>query len=284
MILEQKEIKYKGKVVFERLVLSASFTRVPKLFVEDEACFLYLTKGAFHFRTPTNVLSFSEGDAMLSKCGNYFIEQVSIAPRQEHQVISALGAFFYPQMIKEFFNADLRIETFKSTFDTTKVSVEPLLKLFIESIHFLLENPGLADENIIATKLKELLLILSKSEKADTINKFIHSLFTPHEYHLNEIISKNLYANLSLEELAHLSNMSLATFKRKFTEIFNESPAKYILQKKLDKASQLLLTRINSISDIAYECGFENITSFNKAFRQQYGQSPTEYRLSQKNK
>jgi AraC family transcriptional regulator, exoenzyme S synthesis regulatory protein ExsA len=83
MIIEQKEIKYKGKVVFERLVLSTDFTRVPKLFAEDEACFLYLTKGAFQFRTPTNLLSFTEGDAMLAKCGNYFIEQVSIAPQQE---------------------------------------------------------------------------------------------------------------------------------------------------------------------------------------------------------
>ena len=74
MILEQTEIKYKGKVVFERLVMSTGFKRVPKFFSENEACFLFLTKGAFHFRTPTNFLTFNESDAMLSKCGNYFME------------------------------------------------------------------------------------------------------------------------------------------------------------------------------------------------------------------
>ena len=60
MILEQTEIKYKGKVVFERLMMSTGFKRVPKFFSENEACFLFLTKGAFHFRTPTNFLTFNE--------------------------------------------------------------------------------------------------------------------------------------------------------------------------------------------------------------------------------
>jgi AraC family transcriptional regulator, exoenzyme S synthesis regulatory protein ExsA len=112
MILEQVEIKYKDKVVFERLVMSAKFNRLPKLFVEDEACFLYLTKGAFHFRTPTNFISFKEGDGMLAKCGNYFIENSSVNEKTEHQVISVVGAFFYPKMVKSFFQTDLSIEQF----------------------------------------------------------------------------------------------------------------------------------------------------------------------------
>ena len=57
MVLEQKVLKYKEKVIFERLVMSHKFRRIPKLFEENEACFLYLTKGAFHFRTPTNILT-----------------------------------------------------------------------------------------------------------------------------------------------------------------------------------------------------------------------------------
>jgi AraC family transcriptional regulator, exoenzyme S synthesis regulatory protein ExsA len=281
MILEQTEIKYKGKVIFERLVMSTNFKRVPKLFTEDEACFLFLTKGAFHFRTPTNFLAFTEGDGMLSKCGNYFIENITINQKTDYQVISAIGAFFYPTMIKSFFQGDLSIQQFQSNFDTTKISIEPLMKSFIDSINYMLDNPKIADENLIVTKLKELLLLLSKSEKASSINEFVNSLFVPHEYKFHEIIQKNLYSNLSLPEFAHLCNSSLATFKRKFSELYSQSPAKYILQKKLEKAIQLLQHKSKPISEIAYESGFETISNFDKAFKKQFGKSPSDYRMSQ---
>lgn len=281
MILEQTEIKYKGKVIFERLLMSTKFKRVPKLFIENEACFLFLTKGAFHFRTPTNLLTFNEGDGMLSKCGNYFIENVSINEKTDHQVISVIGAFFYPTMVKSFFQSDLSIQQFQNNFDTTKISIEPLMKSFIDSINYMLDNPKLADENLIITKLKELLLLLNKSEKASTINEFVNSLFVPYEYNFNEIIQQNLFSNLSLPEFAHLCDSSLATFKRKFTEYYKESPAKYILQKKLEKSIQLLVHKSKPISEIAYECGFETISNFDKAFKKQYQKSPSKFRLSQ---
>lgn len=284
MILEQTEIKYKGKVVFERLVMSTGFKRVPKLFSENEACFLFLTKGAFHFRTPTNFLTFNEGDAMLSKCGNYFMENVMLNDKIEHQVISAIGAFFYPTIVKGFFQSDLTIHQFQNNFDTTKISIEPLIKSFIDSINFMLDNPSVADENLIITKLKELLLLLSKSENSNSINSFVNSLFVPYEYDFNDIIQKNIYSNLSIQELAHLSNLSLATFKRKFTELYKASPAKYILEKKLEKSVHLLQFKTKQISEVAYECGFETVSNFDKAFKRQFGKSPSEYRLSQKDK
>jgi AraC family transcriptional regulator, exoenzyme S synthesis regulatory protein ExsA len=284
MILEQTEIKYKGKVVFERLVMSTGFKRVPKLFSENEACFLFLTKGAFHFRTPTKFLTFNVRDAMLSKCGNYFMKNVMLNTKTEHQVISAIGAFFYPTMVKGFFQSDLTIQQFQNNFDTTKISIEPLLKSFMDSINFMLDNPSVADENLIITKLKELLLLLSKSENASSINSFVNSLFVPYEYEFNDVIQKNIYSNLSIQELAHLSNLSLATFKRKFTELYKVSPAKYILERKLEKSVHLLEFKTKQISEVAFECGFETVSNFDKAFKRQFGKSPSEYRLSQKDK
>jgi len=284
MILEQTEIKHKGKVVFERLVMSSNVKRVPKLFIEDEACFLYLTKGAFHFRTPTNLLTFREGEGMLAKCGNYLIENVTVNEKTENQNISVVGIFFYPTMVKSFFQSDLSIEQFKSNFDTVKIDIEPLMKSFIDSINYMLDHPKVADENLIITKLKELLLLLSKSESGNSINAFVNSLFVTHEYNFNDIIEQNTYSNLSLPELAHLCSMSLATFKRKFNDYYKESPAKYILKKKLEKSVHLLSFMSKNISDIAYESGFETISNFNKAFKKQYGKSPTEYRLSQNDK
>lgn len=280
MILDQKIIKYTGKRVFEKLVMTNDFKRMPKYFSENEACFLFITEGAFQFRTPTNLLSYSKNEAMLAKCGNYFIEEVPGKENKKEDTFSAIGAFFYPEMVKSFFETDLSIKHFNNNFDVIKVNVEPLMKSFIDSIDFLLENQAIVDDNIIVNKLKELLLILSKSENATSINDFVASLFVPYEYDFNEIIQKNSYANLSLEEYATLCNCSLATFKRKFTERYKESPAKYFTAKKLEKATQLLQIKTMAIADIAYDCGFETIPNFNKAFKKHFGKSPSEYRLS----
>lgn len=74
MVLEQKTIYYKGERVFEKVVMKTDIKRLPKYFAEDEACFLFITEGSFQFRSPTNLLSYSKNEAMLAKCGNYFIE------------------------------------------------------------------------------------------------------------------------------------------------------------------------------------------------------------------
>lgn len=280
MVIDFKSLKLGEKVIFEKIIMRADFKRIPKLFSENEACFLFITKGAFLYRTPTNLLAFSEGDAMLSKCGNYFIEEVLVNHNSVQKTIAAVGAYFYPSIVKEFFKKDMVLDSFQNGFDTIKVNIEPLMKSFIESIDYLIENPSLADENLILNKLKELLLILSKSEKAVSINAFVTSLFVPSEYDFNEVVLQNQYSNLSLSELAHLCNLSLATFKRKFSKFYGVSPAKYFLAKRLDKSRHLLLIQSKSISDIAYECGFVSVSNFDRSFKKYFGKSPKDYRLS----
>ncbi|MBN8718441.1 MAG: helix-turn-helix transcriptional regulator [Sediminibacterium magnilacihabitans] len=280
MVLEQKIIKYKGKRVFEKVVMTSDFRRIPKYFEEDEACFLFITEGSFQFRSPTNLLSYGKNEAMLAKCGNYFIEQASVNEITRGKTFSAIGAFFYPDIVKGFFEADLSIQHFQNKFDVIKVNIEPLMKSFIDSIDFLLENPAIADENIVVNKLKELLLILGKSENAASINAFVSSLFVPHEYDFNEVVQNNIYSDLTIDEFAKLCNCSVATFKRKFTELYRESPAKYISLRKLKKASQLLKIKSKPVTDIAYECGFETVSNFNRAFKLHFGKTPSQYRLS----
>ncbi len=276
--MRKQRIRYQGKVVFEKVHMEGTFQRFPKLFQEEEACFLYMGEGTFSFRTPTNLIEIKAGEAIVAKCGNYFIEQ-SLNHNQAEEII-AFGAYFYPEMVKDFFQTDLKLVDFKRNFDVSTTKVEPLMKFFIDSINYLIENPELTDDNLISSKLKELLLLLGKTE--NSIHDFVNSLFTPFEYDFKEIILQNIYTNLSLTEIAKLCGCSLATFKRRFKKYFDQSPAKYFLQKKLAKAYQLLSIESNSISEIAYDCGFENTNHFNKAFKKHYGFTPSHLRLSQK--
>lgn len=284
MILEQREITFQGKVMFERLVLSAEMKRAPKVFFEDEACFLFLTKGAFQFRTPINLLHFSEGDGMLAQCGNYLMESMSVNANVPAETVSVVGAFFYPDMVKSYFESDLSLQHFQNPVTVSKVQIDPMIRSLMDSLNYLLDNPSIADENLIINKQKELLILLSKSEESNSITEFVNALFLPHEYDFREVIEKNIFSDLTIAELAFLCGMSEATFKRKFTAVFDQSPARYILKKKLAHAQTLLQIESKAISDIAYECGFGSPSAFNKAFKKHVGSTPSAFRQSQMDK
>ncbi|WP_245592363.1 helix-turn-helix domain-containing protein [Ectobacillus panaciterrae] len=67
---------------------------------------------------------------------------------------------------------------------------------------------------------------------------------------------------VSLNELAYLSGRSLSTFKRDFRKIYNTSPMKWIRNRRLDKAKELLTHTSLSVSDVCFSTGFENIAHF----------------------
>ena len=85
---------------------------------------------------------------------------------------------------------------------------------------------------------------------------------------------------MSIEELATLANLSLSSFKRSFQKHYATSPAKYIRQRKLEKAAKLLKSTSLRISQIGYDCGFVDLAHFSKTFQKAYGVSPSDYRAA----
>jgi len=261
-------------------MVMGNFDRIPKLFQETEACFMYVEEGAFQFRTPEKVLAFSAGDGLLTKCGDYFFEQTK-TDHQNNPKTKAIGVYFYPSIVKELFDFDLSISDFVTDYDAIKVNVNELIGHFMSSIEFLLDNPSVSSDTMVLTKVKEFLLLLSKTENAPSILDFVSSLFKPYEYDFKRIIDHSIYSNLSLNELAYLCGMSLSSFKRKFAEIFDQTPAKYILQKRMERAEELIADKSLRIVDIAYDCGFDSTSTFNRAFKKAFHMSPTAYRLNE---
>ncbi|MBI1224549.1 MAG: helix-turn-helix domain-containing protein [Bacteroidetes bacterium] len=277
MVNDFKTIQYKGKIVFAKAIFK-DFKRELKYFSADESCFMFLKKGCFNLRTPDKVIMFEEGDGMLAKCGNYFVEH----SKGSDSDLEVVAAYFHPSIVKPFFPGELSLTNFRPDYDATPFPMDEMLRIFMESIIFLLDNPTACSEEMALLKLKELLLLLAKTDQVPSIHAFIASLFKPYEYDFRETVLRNSTANLSLPELALLCNMSLATFKRRFSTVFGESPAQFMVQAKLEKASRQLSEQPDArISDVAYDCGFDTVTHFNKVFKKQFGISPTEFKLSQ---
>jgi AraC-like DNA-binding protein len=275
---EEKIITYKDRIVFVKLSMP-SFNRTLKKYMENEACFMFVNKGEVGVRTPETYLTLNKQTGMIAKCLNYFFEP-SDNLEACNDGIESIGVFLYPSLVQDLFDLDYLQSDYKLDYNVKQVQVDMMLENYKNSIDILLENPELADDALVKTKLKEFINLLIKSQNAPSQLDFLSALFKPKESEFKTVILQNLYSNLSNKELALLTHLSESSFKRKFKEVFNTSPKKYLTQKKLEKAAELLKSQSNRVSEVAYEVGFDSVATFNRNFTSFYGMSPTDFRLS----
>lgn len=104
--------------------------------------------------------------------------------------------------------------------------------------------------------------------------EYIHRINKTIDY-----IELNVEKPITLEALANVANFSRFHFTRIFQSIVGESPFRFILRLRLEKAATLLLSNQHeSISEIAYRFGFSDISIFSRNFRKYFKVSPTQYR------
>jgi len=98
-------------------------------------------------------------------------------------------------------------------------------------------------------------------------------------------ISAHLTDTLRLPDLAQLADMSPSAFSIFFKEHTGRTLSEYIIDAKLGMASRLLVDSDKTIAEICYECGFNNLSNFNRLFKTKRGCTPREFRtLYKKNK
>ena len=135
-------------------------------------------------------------------------------------------------------------------------------------------------ENLLELKFKELILSLLSNKKNDRFLSYLNNLSNDQQPSMEEIMQNNYTFNLTLAEYAKLACKSIPTFKRDFKKIFNNSPAKWVMKKRLNLATQLLDNTQLSITEITFECGFENQTHFSRIFKEKMGVSPLQFRMN----
>lgn len=277
MVIDLKELKLFDKKFAEYIRITPHFkihTSMP-----DEACFIYMRQGKLNVKTEVGSCAGTPKDTLLLKCGNYIGEMDKNAKENEAIVIH-----FYPEILQRVFNdgiKPLQINTNQQNDSGVQIKNNELLDKYMDSLLFYFENPALADDDLLILKIKELILILNKIRGNTILQHLYHFLFDPAEFSFKDIIRKHLYSDVSLEDLAHLSNRSLSSFKRDFQKYFTESPSRYIKDKRLEKAAHLLKnSRFNHL-EILVECGFNNASHFTKIFKEKYNLTPSQYRLNQ---
>ena len=94
---------------------------------------------------------------------------------------------------------------------------------------------------------------------------------------VNKFIEENYSDKIELEEAARACGYSKFYFAHFFKDATQISFYNYVTSYRLEKAISMLRTANKSITDIAYECGFGSVRSFDRTFKKHYSASPTEY-------
>ncbi|AOM78388.1 helix-turn-helix domain-containing protein [Pedobacter steynii] len=88
----------------------------------------------------------------------------------------------------------------------------------------------------------------------------------------------NLHQELSVALLASRVNQNPDYFSRQFKIFTGERPAKYILDKRIERAQYLLATSRMTYSEIAIQTGFDSLSYFSKSFKKRTGMPPRAYK------
>lgn len=266
-------------MLFEKVILIPPFKKTNPM--PNEACFLYIMDGEYNSISEKEQLRIKAEESVLMKCGNYLSQMYASQTSKKYE---AVAVHFYPDILKKVYDNKVPdfLKSKKENPEQTgmeKINNEVLISKYIEGILFYFENPSLVNEEILILKLKEIILLLNQTKNAPAIHTILSNLFNPTSYSFRDIIEAHHFSNITLDELAQLTNQSLSTLKREFKKIYKTSPATYLRDKKLEKSIELLSTNMRT-TDIAYDCGFSNVSHYSKTFKHRYGVSPSTYKLT----
>lgn len=135
-------------------------------------------------------------------------------------------------------------------------------------------NPSVKPkDNFMELKLQEGLMALLAIDE-----RFVPTMFDfnqPWKIDILEFMEANFMCDLSMEEIAHYTGRSLATFKRDFKRISHLTPEKWLIKRRLEKAYELMKTGNRKVVDVYAEVGFRNPSHFSTAFKKEFGVAPT---------
>ena len=95
---------------------------------------------------------------------------------------------------------------------------------------------------------------------------------------VTEYLNRNYDKNIKLADIADLINMSEVAFCRFFRKRTSKSPIEYLNDIRIGMATRQLADTAKPISEICYQCGFNNLSNFNRCFQKKKGCTPSEFR------
>ncbi len=246
----------------------------------DANYFVFVTSGKKMWRSIYNDYVVESGDSLFVKKGANLVHQYF------DEDYCALMVFIPDDFIKTFIQRFATIVAKSAAIQQNRtdavirIQLDAYLEGYISSLASFLSAPTFPDKQLLHLKFEELLLNIFTNPRHRNLAQYLLSINKEQSASMQQIMEENFAYCLGLEQYAHLCNMSLSSFKRKFQKLYNTSPGKWLSDKRLDFAGHLLKTTDKSVNVVGFECGFEDPSSFIRAFKKRFSSTPLQYRDS----
>lgn len=142
------------------------------------------------------------------------------------------------------------------------------------------EQTPLGAEQLIRSRLEELLILLLRSEPAKLISPLRHHIEGNLFLQLADFMQKNLGSPISLADLAHYAGVSESTVKMTFRAQAGMGANAYLIQMKINTAKTYIREGNYNLTQIADLLGYDSIHYFSRQFHKVTGMAPSEYARS----
>ncbi len=224
--------------------------------------FLYLISSDFLVETPDGKEMMYEGDIVVipprkpytftpTKGKPIYYLCVHVTGNSVEKMLNEYGIKIFPNINKLSSNHHLQ-ERFKKLFDA-----------FAKNDEF--------RENELANLTERIFIEAARAIKAKNNDKIAlsRSIRYINEFYTTKVI---------IPDLARMESMSVTSYNREFKKQLNVSPTKYIINKRIQLAKELLETTSMSITEISLTCGYNDINFFSRVFKEIVSCSPTSYK------
>lgn len=236
----------------------------------SEHIFFYIKNGETMCYDGNKTLVFKTGEFGLirkNRLARYSKKEIN---NQNETLFIHLDEIFLKNFQKKY---NTKTVSFNSEDTFIKLQPNELLHAYFKSLSSYIHQ-GILKEPFADVKREELLLILLQQEP--DLAGILFNYTIPQKIDIEEFVNKNYKFNVSVSRLAFLTGRSLSAFKRDFQAIFNDTPSRWLVKKRLKEAYFLLEKKKQKPSDIYLDLGFETLSHFSFAFKKQFGLSPKE--------
>lgn len=244
----------------------------------SEHMLVYLCSGELDLIAPDKKYHLKKGDAFFVQ-RNHLVRKIK-QPSKNGEPFKGLFLQLKMPFLKKTLN-EHRITVPLVSNPTTEKSIyimldkHPFLNGLFTSLEQYFDARQYPSKELMEAKLQEAVFTLLQLRP--DLGQVLFDFTEPWKINLEEFMNKNYKCNLTIEEFAHYTGRSLSTFKKDFAQIFNLTPSRWIVKRRLEEAKCLMENFGKQPADVYLEVGFKNLSHFSTAFKKEFGIPPSEF-------
>ncbi|NOH63517.1 helix-turn-helix transcriptional regulator [Vibrio sp. RE88] len=243
-------------------------------FYTNRPCFIYIERGSELLTDSDNHnVELNSGSAVFLPQG---MNLHSDFVKHAHD-LQAYLVFFDPSVIDEYLSRSKPSETNLSSEGFFNIEDnQDLLKSYFQSLCY-----DINEADYMHVKLLELLHVISYLAGPKKLTELLLGVRKGLKRNLERLLASKNVIHLTVTDLAQLSGRSLSSLNRDFKALYKVTPQKWLRDKKLAHAMELLNNHGFSVTQTANEVGYDNVSQFSRAFKLRYGLSPRQIKNGQ---